>query len=300
MVASIKEMKWAITGGSGQLGRSLARALDDRGFSYISWSKKDLDITEKSATKVIEQANPQVLINCAAWTNVDGAEDDFEGALRVNQIGAQNCAISAKELGIPLFHISTDYVFSGSTNHPWKVTDETHPTSKYGLSKLLGEKSIREIFPEQSRILRTAWLYSPYGKNFAKTIIRKALTTKDEIKVVNDQKGQPTSTLDLADQLVVSAQTNLEPGIYHATNSGEATWWEFARTLVELSGENSNRVIPVTSDQFLSKTKRPEFSVLDHSQWQGSGVEPMRGWQQALQAMHPEIHKAVESEIVNG
>ena len=300
MVASIKEMKWAITGGSGQLGRSLARVLDDRGFSYISWSKKDLDITEKSATKVIEQANPQVLINCAAWTNVDGAEDDFEGALRVNQIGAQNCAISAKELGIPLFHISTDYVFSGRANHPWKVTDETHPASKYGLSKLLGEKSITEIFPEQSRILRTAWLYGPYGKNFAKTIIRKALTTKDQIKVVNDQKGQPTSTLDLADQIVVSAQTNLKPGVYHATNSGEATWWEFARNLVELSGENSNRVIPVTSDQFPSKTKRPEYSVLDHSQWHSSGVEPMRSWQQALEAMHPEIHEAVESEIANG
>ena len=293
-------MKWAITGGSGQLGRSLARVLDDRGFSYISWSKKDLDITDKSATKVIEQANPKFLINCAAWTNVDGAEDDFKGALRVNQIGAQNCAISAKELGIPLFHISTDYVFSGSANHPWQITDETHPASKYGLSKLLGEKSIREIFPEQSRILRTAWLYGPYGKNFAKTIIRKALTTKDEIKVVNDQKGQPTSTLDLADQIVVSAQTNLKPGVYHATNSGEATWWEFARTLVELSGENANRVIPVTSDQFPSKTKRPEFSVLDHSQWQGSGVEPMRSWQQALEAMHPEIPEAVESEIVNG
>lgn len=293
-------MKWAITGGSGQLGRSLARVLDDRGFSYISWSKKDLDITDNSATKVIEQANPKVLINCAAWTNVDGAEDDFEGALRVNQIGAQNCAISAKELGIPLFHISTDYVFSGSAKHPWQVSDETYPTSKYGLSKLLGEKSIREIFPEQSRIMRTAWLYGPYGKNFAKTIIKKALTTKDEIKVVNDQKGQPTSTLDLADQIVVSAQNNMKPGVYHATNSGEATWWEFARTLVELSGENSNRVIPVTSDQFPSKTKRPEFSVLDHSQWQGSGVEPMRSWQQALEAIHPEIHKAVESEIANG
>ncbi len=300
MVASIKEMKWAITGGSGQLGRSLARVLDDRGFSYISWSKKDLDITEKSATKVIDQANPHVLINCAAWTNVDGAEDDFEGALRVNQIGAQNCAISAKELGIPLFHISTDYVFSGSAKHPWQVSDETHPTSKYGISKLLGEKSISEINPKGSRILRTAWLYGPYGKNFAKTIIRKALTTKDEIKVVNDQKGQPTSTLDLADQIVVSAQTNLKPGVYHATNSGEATWWEFARTLVELSGENSNRVIPVTSDQFPSKTKRPEFSVLDHSQWQGSDIEPMRSWQQALEAIHPEIYKAVESEILNG
>jgi dTDP-4-dehydrorhamnose reductase len=300
VVASIKKVNWAITGGSGQLARSLTKALDDRGYPYISWAKRDLDISQKESVRTIEQSRPQILVNCAAWTNVDGAEDDFEGALKVNRDGAQICAIAAKELSIPLLHISTDYVFSGGASQPWKVNDETNPTSKYGLSKLLGEKSIQEIYPEGSTILRTAWLYSPYGKNFAKTIIKKALTTKDEIKVVNDQKGQPTSTIDLAKQIIDSFESTLNPGIYHATNSGEATWWEFAHALLELSGENPNRVIPVTSNQFPSKTKRPTYSVLDHSQWQASGVSPMQNWRVALENVYPEIHGAVENEIVNG
>jgi dTDP-4-dehydrorhamnose reductase len=300
MVASIKEMKWAITGGSGQLARSLVRVLDSRGDSYVAWRKSDLDVVDKSSIKTIKAAAPKILINCAAWTNVDGAEDDFKGALEVNRDGAQNCAISAKDLGIPLIHISTDYVFSGDTNYPWKVNDLTDPTTKYGTSKLLGETAILETYPSGALILRTAWLYGPFGKNFAKTIIKKALTTKDEIKVVNDQVGQPTSTIDLAHQIINLAETGLSSGIYHGSNSGQATWWEFACALMELSGENSNRISPVLSKEFQTKTKRPEYSVLDHSEWQDSGVSPMRPWRTALEAIYPEIHKAVERELANG
>jgi dTDP-4-dehydrorhamnose reductase len=300
MVASIKEMKWAITGGSGQLARSLVRVLDDRGDSYIAWRKSDLDVADKSSVKTIKAAAPKILINCAAWTNVDGAEDDFKGALEVNRDGAQNCAISAKDLGIPLIHISTDYVFSGNTNYPWKVNDLTDPTTKYGTSKLLGEKAILETYPSGALILRTAWLYGPFGKNFAKTIIEKALSTKDEIAVVHNQEGQPTSTIDLANKIIESVETGLSPGVYHGTNSGKATWWEFACALLELSGENSNRIKSVNSIQTPSKTKRPKYSVLDHSMWQGSGVSPMRHWKAALEAIHPEIHRAVERELANG
>ena len=299
-MASIKEVTWAITGAAGQLGKSLSRLLDDSGNSYVAWGRNDLDITQKAAIELIEAVRPGILVNCAAWTNVDGAEEHFEDALKINKEGAQNCAIAAKELLIPLFHISTDYVFSGSKKTPWNAQDETNPASKYGLSKLMGEQSISHLYPDGVRIFRTAWLYGPFGRNFAKTIIKKALSTKDEIKVVHDQKGQPTSTFDLASQLIKSKQSSIAAGIYHATNSGEATWWEFATELVRLSGENVDRVIPVSSSEFARKVKRPEYSVLDHSQWESSGVAAMRNWKEALQEIYPQIHNAVERELING
>jgi dTDP-4-dehydrorhamnose reductase len=298
-VASIKEVTWAITGAAGQLGKSLSRLLDDSGNSYVAWGRNDLDITQKAVIEQIEAVRPEILVNCAAWTNVDGAEEHFEEALKINKDGAQNCAIAAKELHIPLFHISTDYVFSGSKKTPWTVQDESNPTSRYGLSKLMGEQSISHLYPEGSRIFRTAWLYGPFGTNFAKRIIKKALSTKDEIKVVHDQKGQPTSTFDLASQLMKARQSSIAAGIYHATNSGDATWWEFATELVRLSGESANRVIPVSSSEFASKVKRPEYSVLDHSQWASSGVAAMRNWKEALQEIYPQIHNAVERELIN-
>lgn len=293
-------MNWGITGASGQLSKSLVELLNLREVPYVAWDKSVLDITDKSSISVISEASPDVLINCAAWTNVDGAEDDLEAAVKVNRDGARNAAIAAKELNIPLVHISTDYVFSGNSGSPWKIEDETHPISNYGLSKLLGEKSIEETWPEKSIILRTAWLYGSNGKNFAKTIIRKALANKNEIRVVHDQKGQPTTTNDLALQILACVEKMIPSGTYHATNSGEATWYEFACALIELSGESSSRVIPVRSDEFQTKAKRPMYSVLDHSTWSNVGVNGMRDWREALKEIYPEIHRAVESEMSNG
>lgn len=299
-MASIKEMKWGVTGASGQLAKSLTDLLNLREVSYVAWDKSGLDITNKSSISLIVEASPDVLINCAAWTNVDGAEGDLDAAVKVNRDGARNTAIAAKELNIPLVHISTDYVFSGKSERPWKVEDETHPISNYGLSKLLGEKSIEETWPEKSIILRTAWLYGPYGRNFAKTIVRKTLTTKSEIRVVDDQKGQPTTTKDLASQIYACIEEMIPAGIYHATNSGEATWYEFARAIVELSGESLSRVIPVHSEEIHMRAKRPIYSVLDHSTWSTVGFKEMRDWREALNEIYPEIHRAVESELSNG
>ena len=293
-------MKWGITGASGQLAKSLADLLNLREVSFVAWDKSILDITEKSSISVIAEALPDVLINCAAWTNVDGAEGDLEAAVKANRDGARNVAIAAKELNIPLVHISTDYVFSGNSERPWKTEDETHPISNYGLSKLLSEKSIEETWPEKSIILRTAWLYGPYGRNFAKTIIRKAIATKNRIRVVNDQKGQPTTTTDLALQIYTCVEKMIPAGIYHATNSGEATWYEFARELVELCGESPSLIIPVRSEEFQTKVKRPIYSVLDHSTWSTVGLKEMRDWREALEEIYPEIHRAVESEMSNG
>ena len=292
-------MKWGITGGSGQLAQSLARFLHESDQPFQSWNHHELDIAERSAIEQVVESKVDVLVNCAAWTNVEKAEDEETSANRVNRDGALNMALAAKKLGVPLIHISTDYVFSGSHNAPWKITDQTIPTSVYGLSKLLGENCVIE-HSEKYFILRTAWLYGPYGKNFAKTIIRKALTSKDEIKVVHDQNGQPTSTLDLAEQITKIIQIDAPYGIYHSTNSGSATWWDFARELVELSGENPNRVIPVSSSEFPSKVKRPSYSVLDNSKWDTVGLAAMRDWKQSLHECFAEIISVVEKELSVG
>jgi dTDP-4-dehydrorhamnose reductase len=296
VVATPQEMKWGITGGSGQLARSLGDILLEANIPHIAWSHSEVDVTNRSGIKKILEYEPTVLVNCAAWTNVDAAEDSFEKALIVNQDGALNVAIAAKELDVPLIHISTDYVFSGSNSKPWRIEEVTKPTSKYGLSKLLGERKVQEVWLEKSYIFRTAWLYGPYGKNFAKTILTKALTTNETIFVVNDQTGQPTSTHDLAFNIVESVLKSIPFGTYHSTNSGKATWWEFACELFELSGQDVNRVKPVTSQEFLSKAKRPTYSVLDHSQWSKVGMEEMRDWRIALHESVPKILKSVERE----
>ena len=293
-------MKWAITGGGGQLARSLADLLDKQGFTYRSWGKHELDITNPDSPESIVDFAPKVLVNCAAWTNVDGAETNFEEALSVNRDGARNMALAARKLDIPLIHISTDYVFSGSSEKPWTADDKTNPSSKYGESKLQGEIAMQEAWLDKSLILRTAWLYGPYGKNFAKTIIKKALVSKDEVRVINDQKGQPTTTSDLASKILEIVNSRIASGIYHGTNSGEATWWEFARELFALSGESVERVTPVTSDQFPSPVKRPAYSVLDHSMWDKVGLSPMRDWRDALQEIYPAIRAEVEKELSNG
>ena len=300
MVAPIKEMMWAITGGSGQLALSLVDLLKEQGINNRSWSRTDLDISKPQDLKKITDVDPTVIVNCAAWTNVDGAEDHPSEALSVNRDGARNIAQLAKELDIPLIHISTDYVFSGKSEQPWKTTDEPHPTSKYGETKLQGEMAIQEFWPEKSSILRTAWLYGPYGKNFAKTILKKAITTQEDLQVVNDQRGQPTTTVDLAKQILDLVLAKAPFGVYHATNSGEATWWDLAKEIVHLAGESTERVIPVTTQEFPSRVLRPSYSVLDHSSWSKVGLQPMRNWREALREVFPAIRNAVEKELNNG
>lgn len=290
-------MKWAITGGSGQLSRSLVDLLDKEGVPYIAWSHKDLDVADDSSISVIKEMSPDLLINCAAWTNVDVAEEFPEKATRVNQVGPRNMARAAKELKIPLIHISTDYVFSGKSRHPWSTDSKTEPMSSYGLSKLLGEKEITKSLDVNFYILRTAWLYGPYGKNFSKTILKKAITSKEPINVVDDQIGQPTSTRSLAQQIFKVAKSRVPSGIYHATNTGQASWWDFACEIFALAGEDVERVRPLTSEDFPSKVKRPKYSVLDQSAWSKVGMETMPEWRRALKEVFPEIRRAVEREL---
>jgi dTDP-4-dehydrorhamnose reductase len=290
-------MTWLITGGSGQLGVAVSEELDSRGLVFKAFDSKDLDITQSSLVRdLVSQISPTVIINCAAWTDVDAAETNESLASKVNGDGAENIASVAKYCGAKLIHISTDYVFSGESETPRQVTDEIDPQSAYGRTKADGEGRVLGTYLENSSIVRTAWLYSPWNKNFAKTITRLALNGDDEVRVVNDQMGQPTSTTDLAKQLVELSLSSSPAGIYHGTNSGQATWFEFAWEIFKLSGADVNRVIPVSSSEYLRPAKRPSYSVLSHDSWAKTTIKPMRDWRIALIDAMPAIISAVKAQ----
>jgi dTDP-4-dehydrorhamnose reductase len=290
-------MSWLITGGTGQLGIAVSQELGERGLSFHAWGSQDLNVTQGPIVRdLIANLSPTVIVNCAAWTDVDGAEGNEMLASRVNSDGAENIALAAKHCGAKLIHISTDYVFSGESQNPWQVTDEINPQSAYGRTKAAGERRALTAYPENSSVVRTAWLYSPWGKNFAKTMTRLAIKGKGEVKVVNDQMGQPTSTTDLAKQLVELGQSDAPAGIYHETNAGQATWFEFAQEIFGLVGVEVDRIKAVSSTEFIRPAKRPSYSVLGHEEWGITPVQPMRNWRIALADAMPAIILAVKAE----
>lgn len=290
-------MGWLITGGSGQLGIAISKELGKQGILFHPWGSKDLDITKGPMVRdLISQLSPKVIVNCAAWTDVDGAESNEPQATRVNRDGAENLAIAAKYCGAKLIHLSTDYVFSGESKSPWKVDDRINPQTVYGRTKAEGENRVMVTYPENSSVVRTAWLYSPWGKNFAKTMTRLAFNSQSKVRVVNDQVGQPTSATDLAKQLVVLGLSNSPAGIYHGTNSGVATWFEYAQEIFTLVGADVSRIIPVTSNEFLRPAKRPSYSVLSHESWAKTSINPMRDWRIVLEEAMPAIISSVKTE----
>ena len=290
-------MTWLIAGGSGQLGIAVSQELGDRGLLFNAWSSKDLDITRGPIVRdFVSDLSPKVIINSDAWTDVDGAETNELEATRVNGDGAENLAIAAKNCGAKLIHISTDYVFSGESNSPWQTGDAVNPQSAYGRTKAAGESRVLENYRENSSIVRTAWLYSPWGKNFAKTMTRLAFNGDVQVRVVNDQIGQPTSATDFAKQLVELGLSSSPAGIYHGTNSGEATWFGFAQEIFKLAGGDINRVVPISSCEYPRPAKRPTFSVLSHESWAKTSVKPMRDWRIALEEAMPSIISAVKAE----
>jgi dTDP-4-dehydrorhamnose reductase len=290
-------MSWLITGGTGQLGIAVSQELGERGLSFHAWGSQDLNVTQGPIVRdLIANLSPTVIVNCAAWTDVDGAEGNEMLASRVNSDGAENIALAAKHCGAKLIHISTNYVFSGESQNPLQVTDEINPQSAYGRTKAAGERRALTAYPENSSVVRTAWLYSPWGKNFAKTMTRLAIKGDDEVRVVNDQMGQPTSAIDLAKQLAELGLSNAPAGIYHGTNAGQTTWFEFALEIFKSSGANVNRVRSTSSAEFISPSKRPSYSVLSHQEWKITSVQPMRDWKLALEEAMPAIISAVKAE----
>jgi dTDP-4-dehydrorhamnose reductase len=290
-------MSWLIMGVSGQLGIAVAQELDKLSIAFDAWSSKDLDITQSSTvSEAIEKLCPAVIVNCAAWTDVDRAESHEVEASRVNSDGPENLALGAMVSNSRLIHVSTDYVFSGKSQSPWQIADEINPQSAYGRTKAQGESRVLVSYPENSFLIRTAWLYSPWGKNFAKTMTKLAIKSEGEVRVVNDQVGQPTSASDLAKQLVALGLSTSPAGIYHGTNSGQATWFEFAQEIFKLSGADVGRVTPVSSSEYPRPAKRPSYSVLSHDVWANTSVKPLRDWKIALADAMPAIISTVKAE----
>ena len=289
-------MDWLIAGGAGQLGLAISKELQFRGISFKSLNSKQLDVTNVDSIRTsLSEFSPKMIVNCAAWTDVDGAEKNENLAFQINSQGAANISIAAREIGSKLIHVSTDYVFSGDSTEPWKVANQTVPRTAYGRSKLDGERKVFEIYPQNSQIIRTAWLYSPWKKNFVKSIL-KQLNNNEKIRVVNNQVGQPTSALDLAKQIVDLGLSRSPAGMYHGTNSGQATWFEFAQEIVKLVGGDPKCVGAVDSSEYSRPAIRPKYSVLNHDTWKLTTLAPMRNWQIALAFAIPSIISAVDEE----
>ena len=252
----------AILGAGGMLASALEKTLNDSSLHFYSFSEDQLDITDldKLRTQLL-QVNPSIIFNTAAYTDVDGCEENVDLAFAVNAAGAGNVAGVSAELGAKLIHISTDYVFNGKKQSTYKRTDIPDPQSIYGKSKLEGEEAIKGSCHEYL-ILRTSWLFGPWGKNFVQTMLNLADQGK-EVKVVNDQRGCPTYTLDLAKALLDLARSELT-GVHHLTNSGSCSWYEFAATIFQIAGKNV-QMTPVTTKDFPRPAPRPLNSVLDSS-----------------------------------
>ena len=295
MAAAFKQMKWLIAGANGQLGRSLQQTLESNSIENTAYTREEMDISDYTQVQdAVNRIKPDIVVNAAAYTNVDQAEIDQSEALAINKVGVANLANASKFVNARFIHFSTDYVFSGERTKPWQVSDATNPISNYGESKLAGELEIARIYPDNSLIIRTAWLYSPFGKNFYKTIIRKALNEKEIVQVVSDQIGQPTSAKDLAQLTLKAVSKKILPGIYHGTNSGSCSWFEFAQFIFEIAGEDVNRVIPIPSSEFASSANRPKYSVLDGQKWLESGIEPLGPWQDSVKNLLPSMVLSLE------
>lgn len=281
--------QWLITGAGGMLGRDLATALERAGEDVAALTRRDLDITDGAAVhRAVLTHRPGVVVNCAAWTAVDEAEAHEREALRVNGDGAAHLAAACADSGARLVHLSTDYVFGGDASRPYAEDDAPAPRTAYGRTKLAGEKAVARLLPGASYIVRTAWLYGAHGPNFIRTMIRLE-RERPSVTVVDDQRGQPTWTAGVASQVIALGRSQAVAGIYHATSSGETTWFGLAREVFRLLGADEARVTPVKSGEYPRPAARPAYSVLGHDAWRLAGIQPIPDWRQALREAFPAI-----------
>ena len=272
-------MKVLITGSNGQLGLELSKQLhENSNYDVIKTDREDLNILDsKNFNDIITTEKPDIVINCAAHTAVDVCETDIENAYKINALGPRNLAIACEKIGSKFVQVSTDYVFDGSGNRPYREDDMTCPNSIYGTSKLMGEQFTKE-FCSKYFIVRTAWLYGN-GNNFVKTMLKLA-ETNTELNVVDDQVGSPTSTVDLAKAIIELMNTEYY-GTYHGTCEGQCSWYDFAKKIFELKNIDI-KVNPVTSDEFKRPAPRPAYSVLDNFMFKLVGLNSFRNWEESL------------------
>jgi dTDP-4-dehydrorhamnose reductase len=279
-----------IVGAGGMLGQALVRELAD--FPLSPGTREIADLTRPVTLESFITPD-SIVINAAAYTQVDAAEEDRDAAFATNAAGVANLATIAKAKNARVIHVSTDYVFDGVAREPYSEDSPTNPATVYGASKLAGEQFLRETLPDGSVIVRTAWLYGVPGSSFPATILGAA-QTRDTLQVVTDQIGQPTWTRDVARLIRSVLESSVTSGVFHATNAGQASWWEFARRLFELAGWDPDRVLPTTSETFVRPAPRPAWSVLGHDNWEKNGLPAPRHWREALdEAWDAELHTLV-------
>lgn len=272
-------MRWLITGAGGMLAADVLDRAALTGEPVLALGRAELDLCDKRAVRDFVSAyRPRAVINCAGWTAVDDAETHEVEALAVNGHAVAWLAEACDLVGARLLHVSTDYVFDGTGEVPYPEDAPARPVNAYGRTKLAGERAALE---HGHYVVRSAWLYGAHGPNFVRTMIRLA-GERPTLDVVDDQRGQPTWAADLADYLVRLAQSDLPPGVYHGTSSGETTWCGFAKEIFTLLGEDPERVRPVPTSAFPRPARRPANSVLAHTRW-----EPIRHWRTALHAAWP-------------
>ncbi|GAA4917381.1 dTDP-4-dehydrorhamnose reductase [Streptomyces coeruleoprunus] len=285
--------RWLVTGAGGLLGRDVVARLGPRATGL---DRRALDVTDPVAVRAALTAHrPAVVVNCAAWTAVDEAESREREALLVNGTAVRYLAEACAEAGCVLLHVSTDYVFGGDACVPYTESALPGPRTAYGRTKLVGERAVLELLPERGYVVRTAWLYGAGGPNFVRTMIRTE-TARDTVDVVDDQRGQPTWSADLADRLRALGRAALAgrapAGVYHGTNAGDGTWCQLARESFRLLGADPERVRATSSTQFRRPAARPAYSVLGHDRWHEAGLEPLRDWREALAAALPALVSA--------
>ena len=281
-------MKWLVTGAGGMLGADLVAALGGRELTALT--RADLDVTDPQACLAAVTGH-DLVVNAAAWTGVDDAQTHEPAAFAVNAVGASHLAAACAAAGARMLQVSTDYVFGGDATAPYAEDAPTGPRSAYGRTKLAGEWAVRAALPDRSWVVRTAWLYGAHGPNFVATM-RRLERERDTVSVVDDQIGQPTWTVDLADQIIALVDADAPAGTYHGTSSGSTTWFGLARAVFELAGADPARVLPTTTAQFPRPAPRPAWSVLGHQAWAAAEIAPMRTWDQALRAAWPQLSAA--------
>ena len=289
--------RYLVTGAGGQLGADLLRVLAGSPHEVVGLTRAELDVTSAAAVEqAVVDARPDVVLNAAAYTAVDAAETDEATALAVNAEGPANLARVCALHGGRLVHVSTDYVFAGDATAPYEVGAPTGPRSAYGRTKLAGERAVRELLPERSWVVRTAWVYGESGGNFVKTMARLA-RERDALDVVDDQHGSPTWSRDLAAGLVALAAATQaagggvapSPGTYHCANSGSTTWYGLARAVFAEIGADPERVRPTSTGAVPRPAPRPAYSVLSDASWRAAGLPPARPWRDALHAAFAEV-----------
>ncbi|MBX4145827.1 dTDP-4-dehydrorhamnose reductase [Paenibacillus lautus] len=292
-------MKVLVTGANGQLGQDVTWVITEAGHEVVGCGREELDITNlEQCGQIISSHDPDFIIHCAAYTAVDAAESDTDGAYLVNAIGTRNIAISAEKIGAAVVYVSTDYVFNGASEVAYVEYDETDPQTVYGRSKLAGELMIRD-FCSKWFIVRTSWVFGLHGNNFVKTMLRLG-QEKPLLKVVNDQKGSPTYTVDLARFLLNLISTE-KYGIYHASNCGSCTWYEFTEAIFEeardhLGLEITAQLQPCTTAEFPRPAPRPANSTMDHLAIRLNQLKDLPHWHEGLKQFmvdmkkHPELY----------